>query len=54
MKPKLNGKSISYVIIDEPTQPRQKPKVSINPTRESVWLDIFPKYLKDKEYETEI
>lgn len=51
---KLSGKSISYIIIDEPTQIKPKPNVSLNPKRESLWLDLFNEFLKDKEDETEI
>lgn len=52
MSKKLNGKNITCIIIDEPTQ--IKPKVSINPTRESSWVKEFVKRLKGKEDETEI
>lgn len=48
MNRKLNGKRISYVIIDEPTQIKPKLKVSINPTRESLWLKVFEKWLNEK------
>lgn len=54
MSEKLNGKSISYIIIDEPTQIKPKLKVSINPTRESSWIKEFEKWLKDKKDENEI
>lgn len=54
MSKELNGKNITCIIIDEPTQIKPKPKVSINPTRESSWLKEFEKWLKDNEYETEI
>lgn len=42
------------IVIDEPTQIKPKPKVSINPTRESSWLKEFEKRLNDKVHETEI
>lgn len=36
------------MVIDEPTLPRQKLAGSINPTRKSLWVDEFEKWLKDK------
>lgn len=48
MSRKFNGKSISYIIFDEPTQIKQKPKVSINPTRESLWVKEITKWLNEK------
>lgn len=54
MNRKLNGQNVTCVIIDESTQIKPKPIASINPMRESVWLDVFSKQLKDKEDETEI
>lgn len=54
MNRKLNDKNVKCVIIDEPTRIKPKPIASINPMRESWWLDVFSKHLKDKEDETEI
>ncbi len=42
-----NGKSISYIIFDEPTEICPKPIVRLNPVRESVWMRFFKKWLKD-------
>lgn len=36
------------MVIDEPTLPRQRLAVSINPIRESPWVKEFEKWLKGK------
>lgn len=37
------------IAIDEPTLPRQRLAVSINPARKPLWVKEFEKWLKDNE-----
>lgn len=46
MSKKYNGKSASYIIIDEPTEIRPKPIIRLNPMQESAWARIFRKWFK--------
>lgn len=44
-------KRCGVIVVEELTRIRPKPKVCLNPNRESLWLDVFEKWLKDKEKE---
>uniref|UniRef100_A0AAU8AVM0 Uncharacterized protein n=1 Tax=Dulem virus 40 TaxID=3145758 RepID=A0AAU8AVM0_9CAUD len=45
----LLSKNRNVMVVDEPTQIRQRIKISLNPTRESPWLKAFEEWLKEKE-----
>lgn len=47
----LMRKRCGVIVIDEPTQVRQRFAVSINPIRESPWVKEFEEWLKDYEKE---
>lgn len=44
----LMRKRCGVMVIDEPTQVRQRLAVSINPARKSLWVKEFEKWLQDK------
>lgn len=44
----LMRKRHGAMVIDEPTQPRQRLAASINPVRKSLWEEEFEKWLKGK------
>ena len=45
----LMRKRRGVMAIDEPTLPRQRLAVSINPARKPLWVKGFEKWLKDNE-----